>query len=136
MNAEMKLAAAVTESDPPPYTTRVRMGRHDLVADEPAAAGGGDVGPAPYGLLLAALGACTTITLRMYAARHGWDIGAPRVDLSMTRVDDVERIERVIKLSSGVTPEQRARLAEIADKTPVTKTIKRGTPIETTVVTA
>jgi putative redox protein len=68
----------------------------------------------------------------MYARRKGWELGAVHVDVVLVRDDDVERIDRTIKLGSALTPEQRTRLAEIADKTPVTKTLKRGTAIATT----
>jgi putative redox protein len=128
-----RVASAHLESGAAPYAQHLRLGKHALVADEPAAGGGADAGPAPYALLLASLAACTSITLRMYADRKGWDLGVVRVDLHMVRVDGDERIERAITLAPSVTPEQRARLAEIADKTPVTKTIRRGTPIATTI---
>jgi len=109
----------------------IRAGSHQLVADEPPANGGQDAGPDPYQLVLAGLAACTSITLRMYADRKGWELGPVHVDLWFHRDGDEERIERTIVLAPGVTDEQRARLAEIAEKTPVTKTIKRGTPIVT-----
>ena len=122
------------DSQETPYAQTIRAGSHTLVADEPEVLGGGDAGPAPYSLLLAALAACTSITLRMYADRKGWQLGPVHVDLVMTREGDEEGIERTIRLAPSVTPEQRARLAEIAEKTPVTKTLRRGTPIVTTFV--
>lgn len=117
-----------------PYEQHLMIGRHAITADEPASLGGADAGPAPYGLLLAGLAACTSITLRMYADRKGWTLGKVHVDCAFERQGDEESIRRTIKLASGVTEEQRARLAEIAEKTPVTKTLKRGTPIHTTAV--
>jgi putative redox protein len=68
----------------------------------------------------------------MYASRHGWEIGPLHVDLMISRAGADERIERTVKVSPTVTPEQRARLAKIAEKTPVTKTLKRATTIATT----
>lgn len=113
------------------YAQDIRIGSHQLVADEPQSNGGQDAGPNPYSYLLAGLAACTSITLRMYAERKGWELGPIHVDVWFHRSGDEERIERTIVLAPSVTEEQRARLAEIAEKTPVTKTIKRGTPIVT-----
>jgi putative redox protein len=117
------------------YAQQVHSGQHTLTADEPAGSGGTDTGPAPYTLLLAALGACTSITLRMYAQRKGWTLGEVHVALRMLRSqEEGERIERQIRFSAPLTDEQRARLVEISDKTPVTKTIRTGTPITTTLI--
>ena len=129
---DVHLAIVHLDSGDPPHRQTIRAGRHELVADEPAALGGGDQGPAPYGLLLSALAACTSITLRMYADRKGWQLGPVHIDLKMLRDSDEERIERTIVLAPAVPPEQRARLAEIAEKTPVTKTLRRATTIVTT----
>lgn len=128
------LAAATIESGEG-YAQAIRAGRHALTADEPVALGGKDTGPAPYQLLLAGLGACTSITLTMYAQRKGWDLGKVTVRLKIFREEETERIERTIELSNeGVTAEQREKLVEIAGKTPVTKTIMRGTKIATHLV--
>ena len=130
-SSDTLLATAHLDSGTVPYSQLVRAGHHALTADEPAALGGADAGPTPYQLLLASLAACTAITLEMYAARKGWELGAVHVDLEIVRDGEVERIERTIVLEPKVTEEQRARLAEIAEKTPVTKTLKRGTTIVT-----
>jgi putative redox protein len=127
-----RIATAHLVSGTARFEQRIRVGHHELVADEPAALGGGDAGVSPYGLLLSSLAACTAITLRMYAERKGWELGTVRVDLVMTRDGDVEKIARTIELASTLTAEQRTRLGEIADKTPVTKTLRRGTEIVTT----
>jgi putative redox protein len=132
MDKKDLLATAHLDSGEARYEQRLRVGRHDLVADEPAVVGGGDTGASPYGLVLAGLAACTAITLRMYAERKGWELGPVHVDVLMRRDQDVETIERTVKLAPTVTPEQRTRLAEIAEKTPVTKTLRRGTAIATT----
>lgn len=121
------------DSGDKPYAQTIVVGKHTLIADEPASAGGADAGPAPYGLFLAGLAACTSITLRMYADRKGWQIEPIHIDLVMTRDGDVEKIERKIRVADTVTAEQRTRLGEIAEKTPVTKTVKRGTQIVTTI---
>jgi len=130
---DVHLATAHLDSGTAPYEQRIRVRGHELVADEPVAGGGADAGVSPYGLLAASLAACTSMTLRMYADRKGWTLGPIHVDVSIDRVGDSEQITRTIKLSPEVTAEQRTRLAEIAEKTPVTKTLRRGTPITTTI---
>lgn len=113
-----------------PYATQIDFGTRGLVADEPAERGGGDSGPAPYELLLASLGACTAITLRMYAERKQWPVESIEVALFLHGQGETLNIERVLKIA-GTDAEQNARLAEIAEKTPVTLTLKRGLPIAT-----
>jgi len=116
------------------YAQQVISGHHRLTADEPVSLGGGDSGPAPYELLLASLGACTSITLRMYAGRKGWELGKITVGLRFARgTDDQERIDRRMSFSKPLSPEQKARLVEIAGKTPVTMTLSRGVAIDTSV---
>lgn len=114
------------------YRVDLTSGSHRLVADEPASRGGADEGPAPYDLLLSALGACTALTLRMYADRHDWPVESLDVDLRIVAADGGNRIRRVVTMS-GPPPSARARLAEIAERTPVTLTIRNGMPIDTTV---
>jgi putative redox protein len=115
------------------YATTIDMGRHRLIADEPPSNGGADAGPDPYELLLASLGACTAITLRMYADRKQWPLTALTVELHFVRNDKGdERIDRILRPAGDLDDEQRARLADIAERTPVTRTVKRGTPIFTT----
>jgi len=117
------------------YAQAIHAGHHHLTADEPKSNGGTDTGPAPYALLLSALGACTSITLRMYADRKGWTLGAIDVRLRMLKSHDGrDRIEREIRFGAPLSDEQRARLGEIAGKTPVTRTVSAGAPITTTIV--
>lgn len=114
------------------YATDIVVGgHHRLIADEPVSGGGTDAGPAPYDLLVASLGACTAITLRMYADRKGWQLASLAVDLRIVRAGEGMRIERTLAIE-GLDAEQKARLAEIAEKTPVTLTLKGGIPIHTT----
>jgi putative redox protein len=111
---------------------KIRARSHVLIADEPAGQGGTDTGPAPYELLLAALAACTSLTLRLYANRKGWNFGWIEVHARFNwSSDGSERIDREVAFSADLTPDQLERLAEICEKTPVTKTLKRGTPIQT-----
>ena len=113
------------------YACVIHAGRHELTADESTARGGTDTGPAPYQLLLSGLAACTAITLRMVAARKGWELGSIHVDAELHKDEGTDRIIRTITLSAPLSAEQKATLADIAEKTPVTKTIKAGAPIET-----
>ncbi|HET8705555.1 MAG TPA: OsmC family protein [Pseudomonadales bacterium] len=125
------VATATVTSTPTHYRQQIQTGKHTLVADEPTDAGGLDAGPAPYDYLLAGLGACTTITLQMYAERKGWNIGDVNVDLTLSKNKEGEsRIERIIHCSQPLTDEQWAKLLEIAGKTPVTLTLKAGAVIE------
>jgi putative redox protein len=126
-------AVGVTSSTTPPYRVELRAGPHRLVADEPAAGGGGDAGPSPFGLLLGGLAACTAMTLRMYAERKGWGLASIEVDVRYDVVDDAQAsIDRTITLPADLTAEQRDRLAEIAERTPVTLAVRAGTPLTTT----
>jgi putative redox protein len=127
------VVTAHLESGAAPHAQTIRIGPHAVTADEPASRGGGDTGPSPTGLLLAALASCTAITLRMYADRKGWVLGAVRVDVELFRAGSAERLQRVIHLAAPLSAEQRARLLEIADKTPVTKMIRGGVAIATRV---
>ena len=111
------------------YRTEITVSGHALVADEGAGLGGQNSGPAPYDLLLASLGACTAITLRMYADRKGWSMASVEVGLRLQNVDGL-RIDRVLTIA-GLDDEQRARMADIAERTPVTLTLKGGLPIDT-----
>jgi putative redox protein len=129
--AEVLVIAADLESGPAPYEQRITTGHHTVTCDEPVSRGGGDRGASPTGLLLAALAGCTSITLRMYADRKGWDLGAVKVGIKLLRVGDKERIDRTIQLQRKLTPEQITRLLEIADKTPVTKLLATGVQIRT-----
>jgi putative redox protein len=127
-----QIATAHVVSDGANYRHAVTTGRHQLLADEPAAAGGGDTGPTPYDLLLASLGACTAITLRMYAERKGWDLGQLKVELQLLKNREGDtRIDRQLSADGRVEAVQWIRLLEIAEKTPVTLTLKAGVQIET-----
>lgn len=115
------------------YRTHIVAGGHALTADEPASLGGGDTGPAPFDLLLAALGACTAITLRMYAEKKGWPLASLDIDLTLSGPAEARRIARTIR-PVGLDAAQAAKLADIAERTPVTLTLKAGLPIATTLI--
>ncbi len=114
------------------FATTITVNGRTLTADEPAGNGGGDTGFAPYDLLLSALGACTAITLRMYAERKSWDLTGVQIDLHFYRVDKAEKIDRTVTVSGALSDEQKARLADICERTPATLTLKNGLEIATT----
>ncbi|MBY4898574.1 OsmC family protein [Cupriavidus sp. AU9028] len=127
------IAQATVRSAGPDYRHEVTTGTHTLVADEPKHAGGEDAGPAPYDLVLAGLGACTAITLRMYAARKEWQLGEVTVELTLHKDRDGNAtIDRTLRCSAPLSDEQWERLLDIAGKTPVTRSLQAGMPIATT----
>jgi len=134
----------VSENGHGPYGQRITAGRHVLSADEPAPVGH-DTGPSPYDLLFAGLGACTSMTLRMYAARKQWPLENVSVSLRHSRIHakdcadcetesgQLDRIERVIQLTGALDAEQRRRLLEIADRCPVHRTLHSEVEVRTTI---
>ncbi|MEK6284934.1 MAG: OsmC family protein [Acidobacteriota bacterium] len=122
---------------------QITAGTHTFVADEPREAGGSAAGPDPYSLLLAALGACTAMTLQLYARRKEWPLEKVEVSLKHSRshaedCDDcatnqgkIELIERYISLTGQLNEEQKARLIEIAERCPVHKTLTSQISIKT-----
>lgn len=126
------IANAHVRSDGPNYRHEIQAGRHALLADEPTEHGGLDAGPAPYELFLSGLGACTAITLRMYAEKKGWDLGELKVELTLLKDRDGNtQIERSLHSDAPLSDEQWDKLLAVAEKTPVTLTVKQGAPIST-----
>jgi putative redox protein len=117
----------------PAYRVELRAGTHELLADEPTGSGGGDLGPTPFGLVVSGLAACTAMTLRMYAARKGFDLSTIDVDVRYDVADGgAASIVRTITVPADLPADQRERLADIAERTPVTVALRGGTPITTT----
>ena len=130
------------------FQQAVTAGRHRLLADEPAPVGGLGSGPSPYDLLLASLGACTAMTIRLYAERKG--LGLRRVGVALrhrkihaadcaeceTREGKLDEIAREIALEGDLAPEERARLLEIADRCPVHRTLRSEVRVLTTAAPA
>lgn len=123
-------------AEDPDYRQHVHCGRHEMLVDERPARGGADAGPMPFEYLLAGLGACTSITLRMYAERHGWNIGAVQVSLALRQGADGRKVERRVAIAGPLTAEQQAKLADVCEKTPVTLVVKSGIPVRTTLASA
>ena len=112
------------------YATTIVTGAHTLKADEGPGLGGKDSGPAPYDILTSALGACTVITLRMYAERKQWPVTAVHADIRYSREGDMEVLDRVLTFE-GADDAQKKRMAEIAERPPLTLTLKKGLQIRT-----
>jgi putative redox protein len=132
----------VTETGSGTFTQQITAGHHRLVADEPRPIGD-DAGPTPYDLLLAALGACTSMTVRMYAERKGWPLERVRVTLRHSRIhaEDcahcetakgwIDHIDRDIELTGDLDDTQRQRLLQIAERCPVHQTLNSEIDIAT-----
>jgi putative redox protein len=149
-NADAETASGgivVHETGEGKFQNLVVAGRHRLIADEPIAAGGLDTGPNPYDYLSIALGACTAITLRVYAEYKNLPLGAVSVEVSHGKVavdhcadcgevagghdGRIDRFERVIRVKGGIDPALEAKIAEIAGKCPVSRTLEQGSAIVT-----
>jgi len=123
---------------PTKYLTDISVGDHKLQADEPLSVGGGDAAPTPYELLLGALGACTAMTVQMFAERRHWPLEKVRVQLSHSRAHAqdclncdnasarLDQVELEVVLEGNLTPEQRRKLLDVAEHCPVHRTLVAG----------
>lgn len=128
------------------YTTEVMAGQHGLIADESERLGGNDFGPSPYQYLSTSLGACTAMTLQMYARRKGWPLEEVEVHLDFGRdyrkdcedceehPQQIEVFQREIRLVGELSDEQVTRLMELADRCPIHRTLTQGSEIRTTLL--
>ena len=140
------MTTVIVRGDATGLAQEIETGRHRLVADEPVEAGGTDTGPSPYELLLAALGACTSMTLSMYARRKHWPLERVTVRLRHDKIHAkdcaecetkegmLDRIEREISLTGPLDAEQRERLLAIANRCPVHRTLVSEVDIRTRLV--
>ena len=138
--------AVVVSGSASGFAQEIHAGRHRIVADEPVSAGGKDTGLSPYDLLLAALGACTSMTVGMYARRKTWPLEEVTVHLRHSKIHAtdcaecetkegmLDRIERDIHFAGPLTEEQRSKLLEIANKCPVHRTLTSEIDIVTRAV--
>jgi putative redox protein len=125
------------------YTTEIKTPFHHLLADEPKDVGGANLGPTPYDLLMASLGTCTVMTLKMYAERKGWDLKeiVTYMDHDKVHKEDsadfdkkgskVSRFTRSLEIKGDLTEEMKEKLLEIADTCPVHRTLHEDIIIET-----
>ena len=130
----------VTEADPDGFLQDIQSGPdHHALADEPLAYGGTNRGMSPYGFVASGLGACTAMTIRMYARRKGWPLSHVAVDVSHSKVhaqdaepggnNRIDEFTRVIRLEGDLDEDQRTRLMQIADKCPVHRTLEKGAQV-------
>ena len=117
------------------YAHCIRVRQHMLYADEPELSGGSDMGLAPYDFLLAGLGACTAITLKMYASRHGLDLHHTTVELrhevQLSKDARLDCFDRVIRLEGNLSDDERMQLMHVAEHCPVSQTLRKTSVIRT-----
>lgn len=140
------MEAIISESGKGRYTQEITIGTHILTADEPIESGGNDLGPSPYDFLLAALGSCTSMTLRMYSELKNIPLKKVIVTLQHEKIyakdcadcenpnSRIDHINRQIELQGDLTEEQRKKLLEIANKCPVHRTLTSKILITTELV--
>ena len=143
---ESQLREVVVHGSAKGFAQEISVAGHRLVVDEPTSFGGTDTGPSPYDLLISALGACTSMTLSLYARRKQWPLDAVTVRLRHLKVHAVDcaqcdtksgmldGIERDVELHGDLTEEQRAQLLAMANKCPVHKTLTSEIDIRTRLV--
>jgi putative redox protein len=136
----------IVHGDADGFAQQILAGSHALTADEPVDSGGSDIGPTPYDLLLAALGACTSMTVGMYARQKDWPLESVTVRLRHSRIHAadcatcetkegmLDRIERDVDFIGALSTEQRAKLLEISNKCPVHRTLSSEIDIQTRLV--
>jgi len=136
----------IVHGDATGFAQQILAGSHALTADEPVEGGGTDIGPSPYDLLLAALGACTSMTAGMYARRKAWPLESVTVRLRHSRIyatdcancetkeGMLDRIERDVQFIGALTTEQREKLLEISNKCPVHRTLASEVDIQTRLI--
>lgn len=126
----MNQVTAITQREK--YKTVVQSGKHHIIVDEPIDSNGQDTGMSPGELLCGSLGSCTSITLRMYSDRKGWDIEKISVDVVLDTTDKANPvIHRTVALQGNLDEEQQKRMLAIANACPVHKLLERGIKINT-----
>lgn len=134
MEEKESVLTAVATTGRTRYQTIVSSRNNSIIVDEPEEKGGSDTGMDPYGLLLASLGSCTSITLRMYIDRKMWVVDEIRVELELFKTEDGVVIERKLKFTGEITDEQNDRLLQIANHCPIHKILVGNIEIQTQVL--
>ncbi|MEK6745766.1 MAG: OsmC family protein [Pseudomonadota bacterium] len=130
--SESVINAHVEETGESEYAVTISVSGHAIKGDEPVSFGGGNLGPAPYDLLLAALGECTAMTVRWYAKQQKWPLTKVEVKLSHRKIEKVDTFEKQIIIHGDLlTDEQRKKLNDVAAKCPVQRTLQSDVVINT-----
>jgi putative redox protein len=130
--SEAKITANVEETGESAYAVTIEVNGHTLKGDEPESSGGGNTGPAPYDMLLAALGECTAMTVRWYAIQKEWPLEKVEVTLTHEKVEKLDKFEKKITIHGDkLTNDQRQKLIEIAAKCPIQRTLEGKVEITT-----
>lgn len=129
MAEQLPRLASISETGESSYAVAIDVSGHILRGDEPVSSGGGNLGPAPYDLLLAALGECTVMTVRWYAKQQNWPLEKVEARLTHHKEGKTDHFTKTVTLhGADLSEEQRARLIEISGKCPVQRTLE-GTPV-------
>ncbi|MDX2464442.1 MAG: OsmC family protein [Porticoccus sp.] len=132
MSEEKTITAHVSETGESDYAVSIDVSGHNIKGDEPVDAGGKDIGPAPYDLLLAALGECTAMTVRWYALKQKWPMDKVEVKLTFQKVNKVGVFEKqVMVYGDDLSDDQRQKLIDVAAKCPVQRTLEGKVAIKT-----
>lgn len=132
MSAEKTITAHIAETGESPYAVSIAVSGHNIKGDEPEDAGGGNLGPAPYDLLTAALGECTAMTVRWYAIQQKWPLEKVEVTLTFQKIDKVGVFEKKVMVYGDLlSDEQRQKLIDVAAKCPVQRTLEGKIEIKT-----
>lgn len=132
MSADDKHSAYIRENGQSSYAVDITASGYDLIGDEPSSMGGGDLGPAPYDFLTAALGECTVMTIRWYAIQKSWPLEHAAATVTHQKENGQDVFHKTITITGDkLTPEQREKLIEVAAKCPVQRSLL-ATPVITT----
>jgi len=132
MSAEKSITAQISETGESDFAVTIDVSGHNIKGDEPVDAGGKDLGPAPYDLLTAALGECTSMTVRWYALQQKWPLDRVEVNITFQKIDKVGVFEKQVMIyGDDLTEDQRQKLISVAAKCPVQRTLEGKIEIRT-----